>query len=711
MHEARLEEAAGGSDDVYEKCIKVNNRGAGEVGEGPLDLEHVIGYTGNSPRTFLALPGGGSKFFKAMGSIAVIGDLTDPHKQKLLRAHDEPISALATSRDGSLLASGQLGSTRVPGYAALVVIWDTLTQTVAFRLRGLTQRVVILEFSDDMRFLAAAGEDCVLYIWDTASGEVVFGKRYIKQLSLFQWVGARDCGRRRVYRLATAMRGIAEVYHGELSFDATRQQWQLATVPVVMPAAGMARNYRCSTLATYAAEAPEEEPAKYLLAGTMEGDLLVLRLTGSRGEARLDTTRPGGAYRASVPVCSGGMLAMVLAPVTHGVDRPAVFAGGGDGIVRKITGYDMRWKLHSQAQLDGPIIALSCVDGGAELLAGTSNGQTYRLLADNLALPGVLLTVSHVEKPTALAFGVRPDVFATAAADGEVIIWDLSDYSAIATTKRLTESAPNSVQRDAKFGGGARCLCWVADVAVIVGYGDCHVRCFNSGSGDLEWTIPTAHRKPVSAITCWVETKLAYLVTGSLDGSVRVWNLSTREMMMQFAEHLKGVTGLLIDAINPHLFHSAGSDCAAFTHDISEGKRTVGHMMREGAFTGLTQRIDSEQELVTCDASGRVLFWDCDAPEPVLSINIHGQSVTCVAVSPSGKYFALCRDEMVTVFELNVLATAPPKCIADGWAHSAVVSSVQWSPDERQLVSIGIDSCICVWNFFGSLSSPSATKA
>ena len=136
------------------------------------------------------------------------------------------------------------------------------------------------------------------------------------------------------------------------------------------------------------------------------------------------------------------------------------------------------------------------------MLAGTSNGQTYRLLADNLALPGVLLTVSHVEKPTALAFGVRPDVFATAAADGEVIIWDLSDYSAIATTKRLTESAPNSVQRDAKFGGGARCLCWVADVAVIVGYGDCHVRCFNSGSGDLEWTIPTAHRKPVSAITC-----------------------------------------------------------------------------------------------------------------------------------------------------------------------------------------------------------------
>merc|ERR1711968_282897 len=106
--------------------------------------------------------------------------------------------------------------------------------------------------------------------------------------------------------------------------------------------------------------------------------------------------------------------------------------------------------------------------------------------------------------------------------------------------------------------------------------------------------------------------------------------------MMQFAEHLKGITALIVDVANPRLFHSAGSDCAIFTHDLQSEKRTVSHMMREGAFTGLTQRIDSEQELVTCDASGRVLFWDCDVPEPILSANIDGRAVTCVAVSPSG---------------------------------------------------------------------------
>lgn len=31
----------------------------------------------------------------------------------------------------------------------------------------------------------------------------------------------------------------------------------------------------------------------------------------------------------------------------------------------------------------------------------------------------------------------------------------------------------------------------------------------------------------------------------------------------------------------------------------------------------MTQRIDSENELITCDVNGRLLMWDCDYREPV----------------------------------------------------------------------------------------------
>lgn len=40
--------------------------------------------------------------------------------------------------------------------------------------------------------------------------------------------------------------------------------------------------------------------------------------------------------------------------------------------------------------------------------------------------------------------------------------------------------------------------------------------------------------------------------------------------------------------------------------------------VRDGSFLGLSQRQDGEAELVTCDSHGRLLFWDCDYPDPTL---------------------------------------------------------------------------------------------
>ena len=242
-------------------------------------------------------------------------------------------------------------------------------------------------------------------------------------------------------------------------------------------------------------------------------------------------------------LCTGGLLAIALAPPARAGDRPAVFAGGGDGVVRKIEGYDMRWKLSDETSVNGAVVALSFVHGGDELLVGTDSGRTYRLLAGDLGQPASPLTTSHVGVPMGVAFGSRADVFATCADDGEVIVWDLSDYNAIATTKHScvvprgkTAQQPADgakPRRIARFGDGATCLCWVTDVAVVVGYGDCHVRCFNASDGSLEWAIPTAHREPISAIACHVEAKLAYLVTGSKQSSTRViqcpFNMSVLE--------------------------------------------------------------------------------------------------------------------------------------------------------------------------------------
>ena len=51
------------------------------------------------------------------------------------------------------------------------------------------------------------------------TGEVVFGKRFAKPCTLFEWTAISEKGRRRAYECVIATEGSAELDHCELSFD------------------------------------------------------------------------------------------------------------------------------------------------------------------------------------------------------------------------------------------------------------------------------------------------------------------------------------------------------------------------------------------------------------------------------------------------------------------------------------------------------------
>ena len=115
----------------------------------------------------------------------------------------------------------------------------------------------------------------------------------------------------------------------------------------------------------------------------------------------------------------------------------------------------------------------------------------------------------------------------------------------------------------------------------------------------------------------------------------------------------------------------------------------------------MCQRLDSEQELMTCSTDGVVYAWDCDVVDPVDRIvDPNRIRLNRIVMSPSGKFVAVCgEDHQVKVFDVR----APDHALlAVGLGHSNTVRSIAWSPDEKQLVSVGDDCCICVWNFYVS---------
>lgn len=59
---------------------------------------------------------------------------------------------------------------------------------------------------------------------------------------------------------------------------------------------------------------------------------------------------------------------------------------------------------------------------------------------------------------------------------------------------------------------------------------------------------------------------------------------------------------------------------------------------------------------------------------------------------------ATCGDDhLVKVFDL----VESGELITVGHGHSEYVKSLHWSGDEKQVVSVGEDSCVCIWNFYG----------
>ena len=116
-------------------------------------------------------------------------------------------------------------------------------------------------------------------------------------------------------------------------------------------------------------------------------------------------------------------------------------------------------------------------------------------------------------------------------------------------------------------------------------------------------------------------------------------------------------------------------------------------------------RKDSETELVTANADGTIMFWDADETAPVIVWQHPSKErIVCVRVSPSGRYLASAGDDQnVTIWgaiadlftclhKITVALGADIQAgtlIASGVCHSSSVSAVQWSPDEKQVVSVG----------------------
>jgi WD40 repeat protein len=87
--------------------------------------------------------------------------------------------------------------------------------------------------------------------------------------------------------------------------------------------------------------------------------------------------------------------------------------------------------------------------------------------------------------------------------------------------------------------------------------------------------------------------------------------------------------------------------------------------------------------------------WDFYKTEPIKEIQLDEHMMT-IKISHSGKYFALGSING----ELWLFSLPNYEFIGKSQGHSRKINNLNWSPDDKQIVSISEDSSICVWNVY-----------
>ncbi len=141
------------------------------------------------------------------------------------------------------------------------------------------------------------------------------------------------------------------------------------------------------------------------------------------------------------------------------------------------------------------------------------------------------------------------------------------------------------------------------------------------------------------------------LATGSEDGTVKVWDTRTGQLLFPLLGNTSSVYSITFSA---------------------DGKR-----------------------LATGNGDGSVRVYDANSGDLLLRLD-HPLSVRSVAFSPDGQWLASgCSDETVRVWDLLTGKLLPLS------GHTGYVSSVAFSPDGKRLASGGLDGTVRLWDTRG----------
>lgn len=642
------------------------------------ELSHIIGLNINHEKSVQCHPAMQEAIIYSVGGIIISEDLTEKNNQVFFRHGKNKINCFRISNTGRYLAVGF--TTGEENYdkqlIASIILWDYENKTILYEIREIYKAVTLLEFSPDDKFLSAAGLDNTFFTWEVSNGYKCFNRVYEFPITFIYWTTifkAKDTLANQSSNFCDYTITIANnttLFYLDFYFELKTMQYNVKYNNFKLPSTGFIRNYTCGFY---------DKKYNCLYLGTTGGELIIFSLDNLY-------------FKSSFNVINNGVTDMVFLPETE-----EIIVSGGDGKIKKIqrtatendVSHDILRTQHLmtyETNLPGKINTISLIADRKEIICVSDVGKIFRVLVTNLNY--TLHSTAHSASVNDVAFnnvGKVNDMCYTVDDNGNLYQFDLNDFNVLGFIPANDDENANSVsvpKATSVFIGD--------DQTIFIGYSNGSLKNFANDLTTKIFDIPT-HRGNVNCI--YVDGN--YILTGGEDGIVRVWTRRTHELIIQIPAHHKNVRSVFADINKPNIIYSCGEDRELNCFDLKLQKRLTTQSIPNGYLTGIAQKLDKEYEIISVGCNCNLAVWDFYKSEPIQEINLN-EKMRAIKISHSGKYFALGSNSgEVWIFKL-------PECefIGKSQGHSRQINNLNWSPDDKQIVSISNDSSICIWNVY-----------
>ena len=178
------------------------------------------------------------------------------------------------------------------------------------------------------------------------------------------------------------------------------------------------------------------------------------------------------------------------------------------------------------------------------------------------------------------------------------------------------------------------------------------------------------------------------LITGSRDGSMRVWDMETGEEISVLAGHELPITSV---AVTPDGRLITGSwDNTALLWDTQTGEEIRVLAAHRGEVHSIA--VTPDGRLVTGSFDGTARLWDIESGEEIRAFTGHGSEVTSVAVTPDGRLITGSSNGTARLWNMQT-----GEEIRTFTGHEGVVWSVAVTPDGH-LATGSRDGTARLWN-------------